>query len=137
MAAPALLSHYLSQSPDPQLSDSPLHYLQNSTLATGMKVLAIAELVTDKLPKTPDRISPPQLLVRALSGALVGATLSEANGERKVIGALLGGLGAVAASYAFFFLRKKLKEATPLPDAAYALMEDFLVVSAGSAILKA
>jgi uncharacterized membrane protein len=136
MSAPAILSHFLSKSPDKQLNDSPLHYLQGSKLATGMKVLAVAELLADKLPQAPDRIAVPQLVVRAISGAVVGATLSEANGEKKLIGAVLGGLGAVAASYAFFYLRKKLGEATGIPDTAFALIEDTLAISAGAALLK-
>jgi uncharacterized membrane protein len=136
MSAPALLSDFLSTSPTHTLDDSPLHYLQNPGLATGLKLLAVAEMLTDKLPNIPDRISAPSLLVRTLSGALVGATISEAHGERKISGALLGGIGAIAASYAFFFLRKKLSQATPLPDTAYALLEDFLVISAGRALLK-
>jgi uncharacterized membrane protein len=136
MAAPAILSHFLSQSKDNQLGDSSLHYLQNSKVATGMKFLSAAELITDKLPRTPDRISAPQLLVRIVSGAVVGATISQANGERKLTGALLGGIGAVMASYAFFYLRKKLSQATPLPDAAFAIAEDALTVWAGAALAK-
>lgn len=137
MSAPALLSHFLSQSPASRLGGSPLHYLQSGKLATGMKLLAVAELVADKIPHVPDRTMPPSLVVRTLSGALVGATLSEAYGESKVTGALLGGLGAIAASYAFLFLRKKLTQSTPLPDAAFAVAEDILAISAGAALLKA
>lgn len=137
MAAPALVSHFLNQVPADALRDSPLRFMQSAPVATGLKVLAATEIVTDKLPGTPDRIAPPVLAVRILSGALVGLTLNQANGQPKWTGALLGGLGAVAASYGFFYLRKSLGEATNVPDLAWALVEDALVLAGGISLAKA
>jgi len=136
MCAPALLSHFLAKTPVAHLKNSPLHYLQEPKVAIGLKLLAAAELVGDKMPNTPNRTIAPQLLVRVSSGALAGATLYQIYGEQKLIGALLGGLAAAASTYAFYYLRKELGSATGLPDAAVAVLEDALVVAGGVALLK-
>ena len=73
MSAPALLSHYLTRNPSWLLLSSPLRVLQKPLVARGFKLAAAGEMVMDKLPGTPDRIAPPVLLGRLLSGALVGA----------------------------------------------------------------
>src|SRR6187551_2823659 len=78
-AAPALLSHFLSNDPAGALYNTRLRYLQRPFVATGLKFLAGAELIGDKLPMTGNRISPPQLAARVLSGAVVGATVAGAN----------------------------------------------------------
>lgn len=137
MSAPAILSHFLSRSAQSSLHNSPLDYLQGSKLTTVLKVLAVAEVVADKLPAIPDRITPSSLLVRTISGAVVGAASSGVNGRSKVKGALLGGIGAIAASYVFFYLRKKLVQTTGLPDTGIALLEDTLAISLGAAFVKA
>jgi uncharacterized membrane protein len=136
MAAPAILSHYLSHDPAGSLYDTKLRYLQRPLVATGLKLLAGLEVLGDKLPTTPDRTSPPQVTARLLSGAVVGATVAGANKESKAVGALLGMAGALAATYGFYYLRKKLGQKSGLPNLALGLMEDALAASGGIAILK-
>ena len=136
VAAPALLSHYLNNDPAGALYNTPLRYLQRPLVATSLKLLAGAELIGDKLPVTPDRIAPSQLAVRVLSGAVVGATVAGANRKPKVTGAMLGIIGALAASYGFYFLRKKVGEKSGLPNIALGLMEDALMASGGIALMQ-
>jgi uncharacterized membrane protein len=62
-------------------------------------LLAIGELVTDKLPKTPSRLVPPQFAARVTMGALTGAAIGAAHGHL-LIGALLGILGSVVGTLA-------------------------------------
>lgn len=137
MSAPALTSHFLNKVPAANLAGSSLRFMQKSSVATGLKVLAVTEIIADKLPGTPDRIAPPVLATRALAGALVGLTCNQANGESKWIGALLGAVGAVAASYGFFYLRKNLSQSTNIPDQVWAVLEDALVLAGGIALAKA
>src|SRR5688572_7453194 len=98
-AAPALLSHFLSNDPAGALYNTRLRYLQRPFVATGLKFLVGAELIADKLPAAPDRIAPPPLVARILTGAVVGATVAGANERPKMTGALLGVVGAVVASF--------------------------------------
>ena len=62
-------------------------------------LLAIGELVTDKLPKTPSRLVPPQFAARGTMGALTGAGICAAHGHL-LIGALPGILGSVVGTLA-------------------------------------
>ena len=136
-SAPAFLSQYLSQQAlAPGFAKSPLRFLAKPGVATALKFLIAGEFVGDKLPKTPNRIVPQQLGTRAVSGALVGATLYKAKGGSAVGGALIGALGTVAATYLTFYLRKGISEKTGTPTALVGAGEDALVLAGGSALAK-
>ncbi|MGH3552088.1 MAG: DUF4126 family protein, partial [Mycobacterium sp.] len=66
-------------------------------------VLAVAELVGDKLPKTPNRTAPPVFVARIVLGAFAGAVIGTAWGHNwtalgaGAIGAVLGTLGGYRA----------------------------------------
>ena len=136
MTAPALVSHKLSHThPDP-LPGSPLHFLTSSKVATTFAVLAGGELIGDKVPNSPARTTLPQLSARVVSGAMSGAALTEADGQPLAYGAVLGALGAVAGTFAFFHLRHWLTHEKDLPDPLVALAEDALAISAGWLIVN-
>lgn len=69
-------------------------------------LLALAELVADKLPTTPSRKSPPGFIGRLISGALCGAAIGLAASSLPlcliagVVGAVLGTFGGYAARMA-------------------------------------
>ena len=75
-----------------------------------ISLLAIFELVNDKLPKTPSRKTPPQFIARIITGALSGAALGAA-GQALIGGLLLGAVGAVAGTLAGSELRARLAKA--------------------------
>ena len=137
MSAPAFLSHYLSRNPSWFLLSSPLRALQKPLVARGFKLAAAGEMVMDKLPSTPDRIAPPVLLGRLLSGALVGATLYKSREGRGAVGAVVGGLGAVAATFISYALRKGISARADWPIAAVGVGEDAVVLGGGAALLQA
>src|SRR5580693_5298282 len=56
-------------------------------------VLALGELVADKLPKTPSRTAPVGLIARIVTAALTGACIAAAGGESAAFGAVLGVIG--------------------------------------------
>ena len=64
-----------------------------------LTVLALAELVSDKMPQLPSRTTAPQFLVRLASGAFAGAVLGTAWGYRwggrgaGLVGAVIGTIG--------------------------------------------
>ncbi|MGH3594500.1 MAG: DUF4126 family protein, partial [Mycobacterium sp.] len=68
-----------------------------------LTVLAVAELVGDKLPKTPNRTAPPAFVGRIVLGAFAGAVIGTAWGHNwtalgaGAIGAVLGTLGGYRA----------------------------------------
>jgi len=96
-------------------------------------LLALAELVTDKLPATPSRKVPVQFATRLLTGALAGATFG-ASGHALVVGAILGLAGAVVGTLGGAAARSALA-ARFGRDLPAALLED--VVAVGGALLVA
>jgi uncharacterized membrane protein len=136
MSAPALTSNYLAQQNSHRLAHSPFSLMGSPRVANVLKAAAIGELVADKLPFIPARISPVPLLFRALSGALCGASLCAADGKRAEVGAIAGGLAAIGSAYAFYHLRRKIGAAVSLPDAVLGFAEDTLVIGSGLSILS-
>ena len=136
MAAPALASHYLKKRPSRYLGRSRFSTMQSPRTATVFTVLAVGEMIGDKLPGAPARISTSALIGRGLSGALVGATLFTRHRDNPWRGAALGTLSAVVGAYATYHLRKQLSERTALPDFIWGGLEDGLVVKAGQRALS-
>ncbi len=98
-----------------------------------LTVLAVAELISDKMPTLPSRKSAPQFLVRLASGAFSGAVLGTAWGYRwgslgaGLIGAVLGTLGGYAA-------RTRLVTVNGGRDRPVALGEDLFAAAFGFAV---
>lgn len=134
-AAPALVSAYLHQHRPRQFQDSPFHWLASDEAGSLLKLAAAGELAADKLPFIPARVSLLPLLGRVASGALVGAALSDAAGEPRATGAVLGAAAAVVSSYLMFHLRRAGSTKLGLPDPVLALAEDGLALRGGSRVL--
>ena len=83
-----------------QLDDTKLAFLHSPIALVVFTALAAGELVADKLPFTPNRTMSGSLVVRFALGALCGLALSLSAETSWLPGALLAGIGAVAASYA-------------------------------------
>jgi uncharacterized membrane protein len=92
-------------------------------------VLAIGELIADKLPKTPSRKAPGPFGFRIVSGALCGAAL----GGGSLGGGIAGALGAVVGTLGGYEFRMCLVRATGGRDLPIALLED--VIAVGGAVL--
>jgi uncharacterized membrane protein len=137
MSAPALTSHTLSHHHSQSLEHSPLNFIQSKKVATAFKLLAITEFVGDKLPSAPDRIKAPVIAGRLLAGALAGASIYKASGNKAFIGAILGGSAAVLATFGSFYLRKSTVKATKLMDPIIGSIEDALVVGASAGLASA
>lgn len=98
-----------------------------------LSALALAELVSDQLPRTPSRKVPVQFATRVVSGAICGAALLGVEGA--TAGAALGALGAVAGTLGGAAARARLAAAFGR-DLPAALIED-LVAIAGAALIVA
>ncbi|MEI7915089.1 MAG: DUF4126 family protein [Mycobacteriaceae bacterium] len=120
-----------------------LHWINlNGTWASWMghwatvavlTVVAVVELISDKMPTLPSRKSAPQFLARIASGAFSGAVLGTAWGYKwgslgaGMIGAVLGTIGGYEA-------RTRLVAATGGKDRSVALGEDVIAAAAGIAV---
>ena len=100
-----------------------------------LSVLAIGELIADKLPKTPSRKAAVGFTGRVLSGALCGAALGVA-GQALVGGLLAGVLGAVAGTLGGYELRVRMVGALGGKDLPAALIEDAIAILGAAGIVS-
>lgn len=133
-AAPVIATHILSMAPSGKLNTSRLKFMQSPTLAAIFKIVSVSELVVDKLPSTPNRIETGGVAGRALSGALAGAAICKASGINAWKGVAIGGLTAVAATYASYFLRREIVKRAGVADPFIGGIEDIAVIGAGVAL---
>src|SRR5713226_3461859 len=99
-------------------------------------VLAIAELVNDKLPKTPSRKAPPSFAIRIVMGAFSGAALCAGVSQSAALGAVAGGLGSVAGTLGGYEARTRLVRAFSAAGLVIALLEDVVAVGGGLLIVS-
>jgi uncharacterized membrane protein len=94
-------------------------------------VFAVMELIADKLPKTPNRTSPPGLIARIVMGGLTGACVATGGAQGTFFGAMLGAVGGLVGCFLGYQARTGLVKALGTRDIYVALVED-LVAVAGS-----
>lgn len=99
-------------------------------------LLAIGELINDKLPKTPSRKAPASFGARIVMGAICGLALAVAGAQSGIAGAIMGGLGAVAGTLGGYEVRSRLVKALSVPDYVIALIEDAIAVGGGFLIVS-
>jgi uncharacterized membrane protein len=114
------------------LQDTWLAFLGFAATPYILSVLAIGELIADKLPKTPSRKTPVPFIGRITTGALSGAAIGAA-GESLAAGLLAGVLGAAAGTLGGYEFRARLVRAIGGKDLPIALLED--VIAVGGAFL--
>lgn len=115
---------------------SPLALIGSLPSVLIFTVLALAEIVADKLPKTPSRTSPPGLITRILMGGLSGACVAAAGGQSALAGAVLGAVGGVAGCYAGYYARTGFVRKLGTPDWPVALVEDLIGVGGSLLIVS-
>jgi uncharacterized membrane protein len=100
-----------------------------STIAVVIfSVLALGELIADKLPMTPKRTAPAPLMARVVTGALCGACLFAAAGKSFAAGAILGGTGGVIGAFLGYGIRKRLVNNLHIKDLVVAVCEDLFAI---------
>jgi len=131
MTAPAVIAWAAKRKWIP-VGSSPFATIISARASRRITELAIAELIADKLPFTPNRLNAGPLASRIASGAICGAAVCGAVKRPLAEGALLGGLGAIAGALAGYHVRKRLSRETP--DFAVGLLEDALAIGGGAVI---
>jgi uncharacterized membrane protein len=98
--------------------------------AIVLAILAIGEYAGDLYPKAPARTSPPGLIARIASGAVVGWSLAVTSGAPGIAGALIALIGVALGTYGGLAVRLRMIAAFGALPAA--LLED--VVAIGIAV---
>jgi len=113
------------------LTGTHLSFMGSIPAVAIFTLAAVAELVNDKLPKTPARTAPPSFIARIVMGALAAATLSVGGGASWLVGAVLGAIGAVVGTLAGYHIRKAIVAGLHSPDFVIALIEDVVAIGGG------
>jgi uncharacterized membrane protein len=107
-----------------------LHWVGHPVAVAVLTALAVFELVTDQLPRTPSRKTTPQFATRMITGGFAGAVIGAAfhytwsSLGAGVVGAVLGTLGG-------YELRTRLRAAVGGRDLPVALLEDVVAIGGG------
>lgn len=128
----AAISDYLMHRPT---FDSRFELLGLPQVSTLLKLAALGEIVIDKMPELPARTTLPSLLSRSISGVLAGTAVSAANNKNRLVGGLLGGMGAVISTFGMYHLRRQITEQLDVPDPIVASFEDALAVGGSFGLL--
>jgi len=96
--------------------------------AIGFTVLAVSELVADKLPRIPDRTSTGPLLARLVFGALAGGIIAASLNGSETEGIILGVGGALVGAFGGYLIRREIVERSGSKDWPVAVAEDLITV---------
>ena len=108
------------------LHASPLAFMGSTTAVAIFSLLAIGELIADKLPTTPKRTAPAPLAARVITGGLCGACLWAASGISLLAGTLLGAIGSVIGAFLGYNVRRRL--VLHIKDVVVAVCEDVITI---------
>jgi uncharacterized membrane protein len=108
------------------LHDSALAFMGSTTAVAIFSLLAIGELIADKLPAMQKRTAPAPLIARIITGGLCGACLCAAQAKALPAGALLGGIGGVIGAFLGYNIRRRLD--LHVKDVVVAVCEDAVAV---------
>jgi uncharacterized membrane protein len=115
-----------------KLKNTWLAFLGYATSPYILSVLAIVELIADKLPKTPSRKAPPGFAARLVTGTLCGAAFG-LTGQSPIGGLLAGVVGSIVGTLGGYEFLTRLVKAIGGNDLPIALLED--VIAIGGAFL--
>jgi uncharacterized membrane protein len=116
------------------LGGTKLAFLGHTAALIIFTLLALFELVADKLPKTPARTAPPGLIGRVVMGAFCASALALSAGGSLIVASIIGIAGALVGTFGGYNIRHSLVTQAHLPDFAVALVEDVIAI-AGSLLI--
>lgn len=99
-----------------------------------LSVLAVGEIIVDKLPNIPNRTSPPGLIARIVTGGLTGACISVGSGQAAFAGAGLGAIGGIVGCFGGYYARASIVGSMRQPELYVALIEDLIAIG-GSVLI--
>ena len=106
---------------------------KQTNLTRAVPVMAIGEMIADKMPFMGDRIDPLPLAGRAFMGAIVGGLIAREEDASIVLGGFLGAATAVIVAHLAY--RARMYASDRLGTSA-GFIEDGVVVSMGAALSR-
>jgi len=106
-----------------------LSFIEHPATLIVVTLLALAELVADKLPHTPARTAPVGLIARIVLGGACGAAFGIGTGTSVPLAAGVGMVGAIVGAFGGYNIRHALVSRMHLPDFVVALGEDVIAIA--------
>ena len=113
-----------------------LAFIDHPSTLMVFTLLAIVELIVDKLPKTPARTAPMGLIARFVLGGACGLALATSAGTSLPLASVIASIGALVGAFAGYNIRRVLVSQAHLPDLAVALGEDVVAIAGGLLIIS-
>ncbi len=111
------------------LDHSAFAFIASPIAVAVFSILALGELIADKLPFVPRRTEIGPLCVRMISGGFCGAGLCASTPQAWIGGAVAGALGAVIGAFAGYEIRQRLTTGGGMKDFFVALPEDLIAIA--------
>jgi uncharacterized membrane protein len=108
--------------------ERPLALIGSAPSVAILTLLAVVELVADKLPAMPSRKSPAGLITRMATGGLTGGCVAVGGGLGLLPGVVLGACGGIAGGFVGYSARTGLVRALGSQDIYVAVLEDLAAV---------
>lgn len=99
-------------------------------------LLALVELIADKLPNTPARTAPIGLIARVCLGGACGLALATSVGISVSFSVLLASVGALVGAFGGYHSRRLVVSKAHVPDFVAAIAEDTITIAGGLLILS-
>ncbi len=108
-----------------------LAFLHHRTTLIVFTALAVAELIADKLPKTPARTEALGLIARLVLGGACGLAIATSAGVSLFLSATLASIGALVGTFAGYYSRHFIVSEIHVPDFPVAAAEDIVAIAGG------
>jgi uncharacterized membrane protein len=108
-----------------------LAFLHHRSTLIVFTTLAVAELIADKLPKTPARTEALGLIARLVLGGACGLAIGTSVGVSLFLSATLASIGALVGAFAGYYSRHFIVSKIHLPDFPVAAAEDIVAIAGG------
>jgi len=112
-----------------------LAFINHRATLIVFTLLAVIELIADKLPNTPARTAPLGLSARIFLGGSCGLALATSAGISISFSVLLGCIGALVGTFAGYHSRRLVVLKAHVPDFVAAVAEDMIAIAGGLLIL--
>jgi uncharacterized membrane protein len=132
---PPAIAAWAAQRWWPAVGATSVSFMAAPPTAYLFTLVAVVELVFDKLSITPSRLDAGGLGARILLGGLSAATLCAATQPSILAGGIVGAIGGVAGAFAGYHGRRYLTTTMRLPDLPVALAEDAIAILGALAIV--
>jgi len=117
-------------------SGTKLAFINQPSTLIVFTLLAVVELIADKLPKTPARTAPLGLIARIVVGGSIGVALATSAGMSVPFPMMVAAIGALVGTFGGYNIRRALVSKGRLPDFAVALAEDMIAIAGGLLIVS-